>query len=291
MSCEYCPRHCRNRRHGSCGVEDKIIVGRIAPHFWEEPVISGSRGSGAVFFSGCSLNCVFCQNREISASAFGQIISEKELASRIENLVKKGVHNINFVTPSHYSLFLASFLDKYKFGVPVVYNTSAYDDIKALGKLKRKVQIFLPDMKYIDPDLAKKYSGAANYVEVAKKSIEKMYSLVGDCEYDENGLLKKGVIVRHLMLPDNLENTLGVIDWFEEFSKGKKVLFSLMRQYTPCGDLSAFPELQRKVSDEEYEQAKNYLYLNGIDGFLQEAQSCDDSYIPYFSNNLDEVEE
>ena len=218
-------------------------------------------------------------------------MSEEELALRIEKLLKKGVHNINFVTPSHYSLFLAQFLDKYKFGVPIIYNTSAYDDLKALEKLKGKVQIFLPDMKYIDPALSKKYSGAANYVSVAKKSIEKMYSLVGDCEYDENGMLKKGVIVRHLMLPNNIENTLGVIDWFEEFSRGKKVLFSLMRQYTPCGDLSSFPELCRKVSGEEYEQAKNYLYLNGIDGFLQEEQSCDDAYIPHFGNNLDEVEE
>ena len=291
MSCQYCPRHCKNRRHGRCSVEDRLIVARIAPHYWEEPVISGSNGSGTVFFSGCALNCVFCQNKKISASAYGKVISEGELDERIKALIEKGVHNINFVTPSHYSLFLASFLQKHRYGVPIVYNTSAYDDCEALEKLRGKVQIFLPDMKYSDNSTAKKYSSASDYVSVAKKAIEKMYSLVGDCEYDENGILKKGVIVRHLMLPGNMENTLGVIDWFEKFSRGKKVLFSLMRQYTPCGDLSKFPELQRKISDEEYEKAVNYLYLNSIDAFLQESESSSEVYIPEFSNNLDEPAE
>ena len=287
MRCEYCPRHCKNRRHGRCGVEDRIIVGRIAPHYWEEPVISGENGSGAVFFSGCALNCVFCQNKKISASAYGKVIGEDELDSRIKALIENGVHNINFVTPSHYSLFLADFLEKHSYSVPIVYNTSGYDDTEALEKLKDKVQIFLPDMKYSDNSLAKKYSSAADYVPVAKKAIEKMYSLVGDCEYDENGLLKKGVIVRHLMLPNNPENTLGVIDWFEKFSRDKKVLFSLMRQYTPCGDLKKFPELQQKLSDGEYEKALNYLYLNGIDGFLQESESSSQTYIPKFDIDLD----
>lgn len=287
MSCEYCPRHCKNRRHGRCGVEDRIIIGRIAPHYWEEPVISGTNGSGAVFFSGCALNCVFCQNRDISASAYGKVISAGELDERIRALLSKGVHNINFVTPSHYSLFLADFLEKYKYNVPIVYNTSAYDECRALEKLKGKVQIFLPDMKYSDNSLAKKYSSVADYVQVAKKAIEKMYSLVGDCEYDENGLLKKGVVVRHLMLPGNLENTLAVIDWFEKFSRSKKVLFSLMRQYTPYGELKNFPELQRKLSDGEYEKAVDYLYLNNIDGFLQEPESSSETFIPHFDMNLD----
>ena len=184
--------------------------------------------------------------------------------------------------------FLADFLEKHNFSVPIVYNTSAYDDVQALEKLRGKVQIFLPDMKYSDNSLAKKYSSAPDYVPVAKEAIEKMYSLVGDCEYDENGMLKKGVIVRHLMLPNNAENTLGVIDWFEKFSRDKKVLFSLMRQYTPCGDLKKFPELERKLCDGEYEKAVNYLYLNGIEGFLQESESSSEVYIPQFSNNLDE---
>ena len=197
------------------------------------------------------------------------------------------MHNINFVTPSHYSLFLADFLQKHNYSVPIVYNTSGYDDCVALEKLRGKVQIFLPDMKYSDNALAKKYSSAADYVSVAKKAIEKMYSLAGDCEYDENGILKKGVVVRHLMLPDNLENTLGVIDWFEKFSRGKKVLFSLMRQYTPCGDLKKFPELQQKLSGGEYEKAVDYLYLNGIDGFLQEVESSSEIFIPEFNTNLD----
>lgn len=282
MTCDVCPRRCRNRVRGFCGVGEKIMVARVAPHFWEEPVISGKKGSGTVFFSGCSLRCVFCQNAEISARLNGRTMSEEELDKRIKNMLKSGVHNVNFVTPTHYSAFLSEFLKDKNYGVPTVFNTGGYDTVKSIKNLKGKVQIFLPDMKYRNDALALKYSYASAYSEIAERAIEAMYDAVGDCEFGDDGLLKKGVIVRHLMLPDNTENTLDVIDWFEKFSRGKKVMFSLMCQYTPVGDLSRFPELQRPLRREEYEKAVNYCLLNGIDGYRQEFSSVGKGFIPDF---------
>lgn len=267
---------------------EKIIVSRIAPHYWEEPVISGKNGSGAIFFAGCSLRCAFCQNKAISEGLLGKSISEEELEQRIKRLVAQGVHNIDFITPSHYLEFLCSFLDGKNYGVPVIYNSGGYDDAEQLENLRGKVQIFLPDMKYVNDETAQKYSRAPHYFEIAAKAVEKMYDLVGDCEYTQDGLLKKGVIIRHLVLPNNIENTFDVIDWFSEFQKGKKVLFSLMSQYTPCSETEEFPELQRRVSKEEYDEATGYMLMNGLDGFRQESDSASDVYIPPFSAELDE---
>ena len=286
MSCLSCPRHCADREKGFCGVGEKILVGRIAPHHWEEPVISGTRGSGTVFFSGCSLRCVFCQNRVISQELTGKAITAEVLDARLRELVAQGVHNINFVTPTHYALFLAQFLETHHYPVPIVYNCSGYESEEALEALRGKVQIFLPDFKYSDNALAMKYSAAPGYVETALKALSKMYALVGDIELDSDGLLKKGIIVRHLMLPANRENTLGVIDAFDSFSKGKKVLFSLMSQYIPMGNLSRFPELQRRLTPEEYDEALAYLQLSGIDGFAQDIDSAEAFYIPPFSDEL-----
>ena len=286
MSCLSCPRHCADRANGFCGVGEKILVGRIAPHFWEEPVISGKNGSGTVFFSGCSLRCVFCQNREISRQLTGKEITPAELDEHLWRLIEQGVHNLNFVTPTHYALFLAQFLETHHYPVPIVYNCSGYESEEALEALKGKVQIFLPDFKYSDNALSLKYSSAPGYVETASKALSKMYELVGDIETDDDGLLKKGVIVRHLMLPGNRENTFGVIDAFERFSKGKKVFFSLMSQYTPMGDLARFPELQRRLTREEYDEALSYLQLSGIDGFAQDMDSAEECYIPPFSDEL-----
>ena len=287
MSCTACARRCASRASGFCAVGDKILVGRIAGHFWEEPIISGTRGSGTVFFSGCSLRCVFCQNRVISKDLVGKAVSEQELDERIRRLIESGVHNINFVTPTHYSLFLAAFLEKYHYNVPIVYNCSGYESVEALEALKGKVQIFLPDFKYSSEALARRYSAAPGYVEIARQAIDTMYRLVGDIELDNKGMLQKGVLVRHLMLPGNVENTLGVIDMFEELSRHRKMLFSLMNQYTPMGELQDFPELQQRLSQEEYDRALNYLELLGIDGFCQEAGSAEKAYIPPFSNELD----
>ena len=287
MSCTACPRRCAQRSSGFCGVGEKILVGRIAPHFWEEPPISGTKGSGTVFFSGCSLRCVFCQNRAISHELLGQALSEQELHERICRLLESGVHNLNFVTPTHYSLFLAEFLEKHRYPVPVVYNCSGYESEEALEALRGKVQIFLPDFKYSDEALARRYSAAPGYVEIAGRALEKMYELVSDVQSDEAGIMQKGIIVRHLMLPGATENTMGVMDIFERFARHKKVLFSLMSQYTPVGDLSAYPELCERVQKEDYEKALNYLALSGIDGFCQELESADEIYIPPFAAELE----
>ena len=287
MSCTVCPRNCAKRTDGFCGVGDAVIAGRIAPHFWEEPVISGSRGSGTVFFSGCNMRCVFCQNRVISKELVGKKITETELDERIRAMIDAGVHNINFVTPTHYALFLAEFLEKYHYPVPIVYNCSGYESVSSLEALRGKIDIFLPDLKYSDDALALHYSAAPHYVHTAKTAIEKMYELVGDVTFDAQGMLQKGVIVRHMMLPNALENTMGVIDMFDSCNQNKKMLFSLMSQYTPCGDLSAFPTLQRKITQEEYDKALSYIWLLGIDGFCQALDSAEEIYIPPFTDTLD----
>ena len=286
MSCTVCPRNCKSRQSGFCGVGDKIIVGRIAPHMWEEPIISGQNGSGTVFFSGCNLRCVFCQNRVISKELVGKFVSPEELDEKIRKMIDGGVHNINFVTPTHYASFLADFLNRYRYPVPIVYNCSGYESEQSLEALRGKVDIFLPDFKYSDDTLALRYSSASRYVEIARRAIEKMYDLVGDTAYGSDGMLKKGVLVRHLVLPNHVDNTLGVIDLFDDFSRHKKVLFSLMSQYTPCGELSAFPALNRTVSFEEYDKALGYLELLGIDGFCQELSSAETVYIPPFGEQL-----
>ena len=270
MSCRSCPRACADRAHGFCGVGEKLLVGRIAPHLWEEPVLSGEKGSGTVFFSGCNLRCVFCQNRAISHELIGTQIDADTLHEHILHLLDAGVHNLNFVTPTHYALFLAAFLEQHRYPVPIVYNCSGYESESALEALRGKVDIFLPDFKYSDNTLARRYSAAPDYAQTAVRAIKKMYALVGDVCYGEDGMLKKGVLVRHLMLPNHLENTLGVIDMYDSLAAGKRMLFSLMSQYTPCGDLSAFPALQRKLTAEEYDKALGYLQLLGIDGFCQE---------------------
>ena len=288
MSCLSCPRHCADRSNGFCGVGEKILVGRIAPHYWEEPVISGKSGSGTVFFSGCSLRCVFCQNRAISRDLTGKALTPEELDTHICRLIESGVNNINFVTPTHYALFLAEFLETHRYPVPIVYNSSGYESEEALEALRGKVQIFLPDLKYSDNALATAYSAAPHYIETALRAITKMADMVGDIELDSRGMLKKGVIVRHLMLPGEVENTLGVIDMFEEIARKRKMFFSLMSQYTPMGNLEAFPNLQRRLSAEEYDKALSYLELLGIDGFAQELNSASALYIPHFSNTLEE---
>ena len=291
MSCHICPRHCADRSTGVCGVGNKLLVARIAKHQWEEPVISGTNGSGTVFFSGCSLRCVFCQNHTISQELVGKEISPRELDEHIIRLIEQGVHNLNFVTPTHYALFLADFLQTHHYPVPIVYNSSGYEEPEVLEALRDKVQIFLPDLKYSDSALAKRFSAAPDYVEKAAAAIQKMVELVGDVQYDENGLLQKGVLVRHLMLPGYLENTLGVIDLFDTLKGSNQMLFSLMSQYTPMGRIEDFPCLQRRLRQEEYERALNYVQLLGIDGFCQSPDSAQEIYVPPFSAHLECGEE
>ena len=259
-------------------------IARAALHFGEEPCISGTRGSGAIFFTGCSLRCVFCQNREISSNAeAGLSVTADRLREIMLKLQNMGAHNINLVTPTHFADQIAWALDGISLSVPVVYNSSGYESVDTLKLLKGKADIYMPDMKYSNDIAAGKYSSAPGYVETAKKAIYEMYDQVGSIVFDENGILQKGLIIRHLMLPGNIANTLGVIRWVAEtFPKGS-VLFSLMSQYTPVTSSSLPDELKRPVSLREYKRATELLLDVGLtDGYVQELSSSDKSYIPAF---------
>ena len=283
INCNICPRRCnvdRNEKTGICGVGDTLKIARAGAHFWEEPCISGYGGSGAVFFSGCNLKCVFCQNYEISSGCFGKEITVGRLCSIYEELIDNGVHNINLVTPTHYADKILKSLEK-PLCVPVVYNSSGYDSVKTLQKFEGKVQIYLPDLKYLDSGLAKKYSKAADYPEVAKNAIREMYRQTGPAVSDDEGIMQKGVIIRHLMLPGELDNTLDVIDWVaDEFDNN--VIFSLMSQFTPnenCKEVN----LQSAVTREEYQKAVDYMYLVGLEnGYVQDFSSAKSEYTPPF---------
>ncbi|MCQ2452469.1 MAG: 4Fe-4S cluster-binding domain-containing protein [Oscillospiraceae bacterium] len=284
-SCRICPRNCRADRasaRGFCqsGTEPKLA--RAALHLWEEPCISGSRGSGTVFFSGCSLRCVFCQNDKISRGNYGKTVSVSRLREIYQELIDLGAHNINLVNPTHWAEPVLQSLED-RLPVPVVYNTGGYEEVSTLRRFEGRVQIYLPDMKYADASLAARLSAAPDYPEKAKAAIEEMVRQTGPYELDDDGLLLRGTIIRHLILPGHLENTRQVLDWVDQTFLPGEVLFSLMSQYTPCGDLSAFPELQRRLTREEYDACASYLAQTGIeDGFFQELSSAEEEYIPPF---------
>ena len=266
QNCTLCPRRCgadrTNGQLGFCRHPDKIYAARAAAHYWEEPVISGSFGSGAVFFSGCTLKCLFCQNGVISQENRGKEISTAHLREIFLKLIDDGVQNINLVTPTH---FLPSILPALtpKLPVPVVYNCGGYERVETLRELEGLVDIYLPDMKYSDPKLAGILSAAPDYVEIAKAAIAEMYRQVGSAVIEDE-IMQRGMIVRHLMLPGELDNTLGVLDWFSEaFPKGD-VLFSLMSQYVPMGKAKTMPPYDRRITEDEYDAALSYLELLGI---------------------------
>lgn len=248
-------------------------------HKWEEPFISGTQGSGAIFFSGCNLGCVFCQNYQISQSCDGNAVTCDQLRQIFSQLISMGANNINLVTPTHYMYQIAKALVP-KPQVPVVYNCSGYEgDLKVMQGL---CDIYLTDLKYGNADTASRYSNAPDYVQVCIKSLEEMYRQVGDYVI-QDGIMKKGLVVRHLVLPSNIENTLDAIDIFARFSKGKKVKFSLMSQYIPCARADLFPEINRTITLEEYQRAINYLNRRGIKDYLiQDLDSADSGYIPEF---------
>lgn len=281
--CVMCPRSCnvdRKVKCGVCGVGDTIKIARAGAHFWEEPCISGYGGSGAVFFSGCNMKCSFCQNYEISTLGFGKEITVDRLREIYKELIFSGVHNINLVTPTHYSDKILESLKEPQ-PVPVVYNSGGYDSVETLRKFSGKIQIYLPDMKYMSNDIAKKYSKAENYPETAKKAITEMYRQVGEAVLDDEGIMVKGVLIRHLMLPGEIENTLDVIDWVAD-KFDNKVIFSLMSQYTP-NDNCEFTNLRTTVSEEEYNKAVDYMYLTGLEnGYVQDFSSAKREYTPPF---------
>ncbi len=291
MICSQCPRKCnidRDNQIGFCGVNYKFKVARAAPHFWEEPCISGTKGSGTVFFSGCNLRCVFCQNNEISHAYFGKDISDIQLMRIFDNLIEKGVHNLNLVTPSHYAEQLSKVLYEYKSPVPVVYNTSSYESVETLKKLEGLVDIYLPDIKYFDSSVSLKYSKAADYFEVASKAVSEMYRQCGDIIIDENGVARKGIIIRHLALPGNLSQTEKVFTWVIE-NLSSKTYISVMSQYTPYGEAVNLKPINRPLSSREYAIIKNKILSLGFENcFFQSRKSSDEKFIPDF--NLEGVD-
>lgn len=284
MICNLCPRKCNACRtehqgNGFCGAGTLPVVARVAPHFGEEPCISGTKGSGTVFFSGCTLKCVFCQNYEISDGHKGRAVTPKELADCYKRLEQHGVHNINLVTADHYVTAVAESLDIYKPSVPVVYNCSGYTSPKTLSILDGLVDIYLPDFKYSYDALAIKYSSAPNYVNTASAAIKEMIFQVGTPVIDEDGMMKKGVIVRHLILPSHTKNSLGVLDIIKR-SYDKQVLVSLMCQYVPVNKAHDFPKINRTITRREYEKVKSELYALGLEGFTQDLTSASTDFIP-----------
>lgn len=290
--CYVCPHRCGVDRpanmsdttgcFGSCGVGLAPIVARAGLHMWEEPVISGTKGSGTVFFSGCNLHCVFCQNYDISYKGFGKEITIERLKEIYHELIAQGAHNINLVTPTHFTEAVLQSLAE-PLPVPVVYNTSGFETQDTLRRLKGKVQIYLPDLKYSDDMAAIKYSNAPYYFRIATEAIKEMYNQVGDYHIDDNGIMTKGVIIRHLIMPGMPDNTKRIIDWVAANFKPGQVMFSLMHQYVPCGRANEYPEINRKVTDEEYKELESYLLQSTIeDGFVQEGDAACKDFIPCF---------
>ena len=258
------------------------VAARAALHHWEEPPISGSRGSGTIFFSGCSLGCVFCQNQEISHRDFGKAVSLERLVQICDELIAQGAHNINFVNPTHFAHAVRALLTRHPLPVPVVWNSGGYDRVETLRALKGLVDVYLPDLKYLDPDTAGRYSAAPDYPEMAAAAIREMVRQTGPCQFDGDGLLRRGTVIRHLILPGQVGQAKRVMDWVaREFPRGT-VLFSLMSQYTPWGDLSACPELDRRLRPGEMRAAREYMENLGLDGFTQERTSAREEYTPPF---------
>ena len=282
MLCSLCPRKCgasRDEAHpGFCGVGWEPVVARASLHFWEEPCVSGKRGSGAVFFSGCTLRCAFCQNHDISAGGKGKVITADRLREIFRELESQGAHNINLVTASHFLPAVLKALDPPP-AVPVVWNTGGYESLPALRALEGRVQVYLPDMKYMDAALAKELSGAGDYPEVAKAAIWEMFRQTGPYRLDGDGMLIKGVMIRHLVLPGQLDNTFAVLDWVRETFRDGDVLVSLMGQYTPNG--VGGPD--RRLTAEEYGRACDYMAALGLlEGYTQELTSAEAEYTPPF---------
>jgi putative pyruvate formate lyase activating enzyme len=291
--CRLCPRNCgadRQKSNGFCKSGKLSSVARADLHMWEEPCISGSRGSGAVFFSGCSLRCVFCQNHEISHTPYGQVLSDDALARVFLHLRDKGAHNINLVNPTHFAKNIINALGmvKKELGIPVVWNSGGYEKSETIASLHGLVDIFLPDLKYVSPALSGKYSSAPDYFDYAKSALAEMFRLVGYPEFDGDGMMKKGVLVRHLVLPSNVEESKKVIDHLAQNYDTNKLYVSLMCQYFPTHKAFDFPEISRRLTTLEYQKVLKYAREKGIiNGFCQEKSSAKEEYVPQFFGKLD----
>ena len=282
VNCELCPRKCYVNRTagqvGYCRCPDTALVAKAMLHKWEEPVLAGDGGSGAVFFGGCTLGCKYCQNRAISGSPVGEKMNSVQLRTLFEDLISQGAENIDLVTPTHFLPTILPALEP-KLPVPVVYNCGGYEAVDTIRTLRGKVDIYLPDLKYADNTLAKALSGAPDYFEVATAAIREMVAQTGPVRWDGDKV-KSGVIIRHLILPGCVENSLKVLDWIGDNFASGEILVSLMRQYTPMGGLPA--PFDRTVTEEEYQSVLSWMFLNDIEGFTQEDSAADTQFIPDF---------
>ena len=282
--CDDCPRMCHALRgetgKGICRMGADPVIARAAPHYDEEPVISVTRGSGAIFFSGCSLRCRFCQNFGISHDNYGQRITVERLREIYFELIEQGVHNINLVNPTHFTAAIRESLTD-GLPVPVVWNTGGYERVETIRQLEGRVQVWLPDLKYINPESARKYSAAENYFEYASTAIREMLRQVGPVRLNDDGIIQSGVIVRHLILPGCAEESMRILDWIADNLPGAWI--SLMAQYLPFGKVEGIDQLNRRLTQEEYDMVVDHLMDLGLeDGFVQELSSSDEKYIPSF---------
>lgn len=292
--CDICPRKCGVNREkgelGFCKMKDKIKIARYSLHYWEEPIISGETGSGTIFFSGCNLKCIFCQNYKISSENMGKEISVERLKEICLELQNMGANNINLVTGTHFlplikeALILAK---KEGLTIPIVYNTSSYENVESLKEMEGLIDIYLPDLKYYDNKLAENFSLANNYFEIATNAIKEMVRQTGR-PVIENNIMKKGVIVRHLLLPNHLEDSKKIIKYLHD-TYDEDIYISIMNQYTPIKKFDKYPELNRTLTDKEYDELVNYACdLNITQAFIQEGETCKESFIPDFTN-YDEI--
>ena len=282
VNCKLCPRQCgvnRDQREpGWCRCPDTALVAKTMIHKWEEPALAGNGGSGAIFFGGCTLGCKYCQNRAISGGPCGTPATSEQLRAMMENLIAQGAENIDLVTPTHYLPTILPALEP-KLPVPVVYNCGGYERAETLRELDGRVDIYLPDLKYADNRLARALSAAPDYFRVATEAIKEMVRQTGPVEWDGDKVVR-GTIIRHLILPGFVDNSLKILDWIGDTFAPGEVLVSLMRQYTPMGNLPA--PLDRRVTDEEYDAVLSWMFLNDLEGFTQEAESAEQAFIPDF---------
>lgn len=286
MICNICPRKCNIDRYYSVGfcAEKSMRISHVMLHHWEEPLISGdenSVGSGTIFFSGCNLKCVYCQNYEISSNGNGVISTPEQLVEIMKDLENKGALNINFVTPTHFTDEIVNALKMYKPQIPIVWNTSGYESIETLEKLTGLVDIFLTDLKYYSSDLSSKYSSCYNYFDCASKAIIKMREIVGDDKI-QDGVMKKGIIIRHMVLPSCSSDSIKVLDWINE-TLGNKAIISIMNQYTPCHKANLFTEINRTLKPIEYSRVVSHAKKLGFNhAYIQDADSASTNFIPKF---------
>lgn len=291
-SCELCPRNCkvnRNEKVGFCGSGIKIRVALVSLHKWEEPCLTGKNGAGTIFLSRCNLKCVYCQNFKISSENFGKEISVERLTEIFLEQQLRGAANIELVTPTHYVPQICLALDAAKscgLKIPVVYNTNSYEKISTLDLLKNRVDIFLPDLKYFDDEIAKTFSNAPNYFSVATAAIQKMFELVGECKFDSAGNLTRGVIVRHLILPNFRRDSFKILDWLYK-TFGDKIFISLMNQYTPLFRAKDFKKINRRLTTFEYDSVINYALDIGIKNcYIQVGKTADEKFVPNFDDSF-----